>query len=531
MLLKSMIKNLSNFPDDRAVCCDVLIVGSGAAGVTVALELEGQGKSVILLESGLVDYDQESNLLNEGYINNELPPIPLDTSRLRMLGGTTNHWAGNCVAFDSIDFDVRPWIKNSGWPIKYDELKGFYRIARDILQLPKTMQMTSTVQRNLIDVNNTGSELLNIQVVRKPLSFGEAYKSKLEKSKTTTVFLDATATYLHMSDQFKAVKTVEVRSSSGNHLTVMPKAVVLATGGVENARLLLSNGFGEKNKNIGAFFSFHPRIKIGELFLKEPIKDENDPYHWTAARPDHKHVLTLSERSQKIYELPNHALILESNDVPIESLGNSALRRLRSRVKGDLPFDEIGTDLIDFLVNIGDVSRGIWRSNDGQITSYAMTCYLDQIPCEESRIILSDKRDRFGVRKPEIFWNYDDSEIRKLRLFSETVARQIVASGKGRVVLNEDAFQQKGFLNGIKISSGGGHQIGTTRMSETRLDGVVDRNCQLFGTENLFCLGSSTFATGSWANPTLTIVALSARLADFIGRNWVNLAGVNKNCE
>ena len=58
--------------------------------------------------------------------------------------------------------------------------------------------------------------------------------------------------------------------------------------------------------------------------------------------------------------------------------------------------------------------------------------------------------------------------------------------------------------------------MGTTRMSETAADGVVDRNCRVHGTENLFIAGSSVFSTAGFANPTFTIVALALRLADHL---------------
>ena len=60
----------------------------------------------------------------------------------------------------------------------------------------------------------------------------------------------------------------------------------------------------------------------------------------------------------------------------------------------------------------------------------------------------------------------------------------------------------------------GGHYLGTTRMSDSSTQGVVDRHCQVHGVSNLFIASSSVFPTASYANPTLTIVALAIRLAD-----------------
>ena len=60
----------------------------------------------------------------------------------------------------------------------------------------------------------------------------------------------------------------------------------------------------------------------------------------------------------------------------------------------------------------------------------------------------------------------------------------------------------------------GHHQIGTTRMGENAQSGVVDKDCRVFGSANLFVAGSSVFPTSGEANPTLNAVALALRLAE-----------------
>jgi choline dehydrogenase-like flavoprotein len=62
----------------------------------------------------------------------------------------------------------------------------------------------------------------------------------------------------------------------------------------------------------------------------------------------------------------------------------------------------------------------------------------------------------------------------------------------------------------------GDHPMGTTRMSASPATGVVDANCRTFGLDNVFVASSSVFPRGGWSNPTLTIVALAARLADYL---------------
>ena len=64
----------------------------------------------------------------------------------------------------------------------------------------------------------------------------------------------------------------------------------------------------------------------------------------------------------------------------------------------------------------------------------------------------------------------------------------------------------------------GSHHIGTTRMHDDPKQGVVDRDGRVHGMANLFVAGSSVFPTAGVSNPTLTIVALTLRLAERLSR-------------
>jgi choline dehydrogenase-like flavoprotein len=62
------------------------------------------------------------------------------------------------------------------------------------------------------------------------------------------------------------------------------------------------------------------------------------------------------------------------------------------------------------------------------------------------------------------------------------------------------------------------HHMGTTRMQDSPKLGVVDPNCLVYGTSNLYIAGSSVFPTAGANFPTITIVALALRLSDHIAR-------------
>ena len=137
---------------------------------------------------------------------------------------------------------------------------------------------------------------------------------------------------------------------------------------------------------------------------------------------------------------------------------------------------------------------------------------IEQSPDPENRVGLSLERDALGCQKLQVHWRWhrDDAEnfTRSVNLFAEELTR--TGLGTCRTKLNTQG------LVDIITPAGSHHLMGTTRMHDDPKQGVVDANGRVHGIENLYIAGSSTFPTGGYANPTLTIVAMSLRLADTI---------------
>lgn len=136
---------------------------------------------------------------------------------------------------------------------------------------------------------------------------------------------------------------------------------------------------------------------------------------------------------------------------------------------------------------------------------------LEQRPLRESRIVLGDDRDSLGVRRVVVDWRISEIERRTARFFADALAVQLEKLDLGR--LEKAQWLDDGQPMGL---FGNYHFIGTTRMSASPSDGVVDRDARVFGVDNLYVAGASIFSTGGHANPTMTIVALACRLADHI---------------
>ena len=100
-----MLLDTSELPDGHELVADLVIVGAGAAGITIALELIGSGLSVLLLESGGAEEEPATQNLYAGTVVDAHLHSPPDRYRQRRYGGTTSIWGGRCTPFDPIDFD------------------------------------------------------------------------------------------------------------------------------------------------------------------------------------------------------------------------------------------------------------------------------------------------------------------------------------------------------------------------------------------------------------------------------------------
>ena len=116
MILSS--KSLDSASPLRATVC---IVGGGAAGITLASELDGCAASVVVLETGGVRFSRAGP--PDHYEGTASSPHPRPALFRRCgLGGSTTIWGGRCVPYDPIDFERREYVANSGWPISYQEI-------------------------------------------------------------------------------------------------------------------------------------------------------------------------------------------------------------------------------------------------------------------------------------------------------------------------------------------------------------------------------------------------------------------------
>jgi len=147
---------------------------------------------------------------------------------------------------------------------------------------------------------------------------------------------------------------------------------------------------------------------------------------------------------------------------------------------------------------------------------FSLDFHAEQEPNRDSRISLGAGRDRFGNRQVRVDWRYSAKDVDTVAQAFDLLRDDLTAQGIGELSLAANETDIETVLR--RDGAYGGHHIGTARMGSGPASGVVDPDGKVFGVNNLHVAGSAVFPTSSQANPTLTIVALSLRLAERLSR-------------
>jgi choline dehydrogenase-like flavoprotein len=496
-------------PDGHNVECDICVIGAGAAGISLAREFIGKSVTVCLLESGGLEADPDTQSLYDGE-NAGLPYFPLAAIRLRFFGGTTNHWAGWCRPFSDWDFQQHAWIPNSGWPISRSELDPYYDRAVDMLGLPAEYWNLKFVEEKLGESRLPLRDFVTNTHLLKPVRLGQTFRADIEKSPHVTTYLHANVISLQTDEFAQVITAVRIATLSGNHFAVSAKHFVLATGGIENPRLLLlsnsvqKGGLGNQRGLVGRYFMDHPELMSGEIIPSRkdlPLQIYGGTQHPVMVDKTRLDAaLVLSEATQRKREIVASSLrlVARPDRSHQESIWDKFSRHV-NRVVDDLSNLTTPKDQ-----RISYVRRPIDHIN--------VHLGLDPVPNPESRVTLSDEVDRLGLRRVRVNWQLSELEWRSARETLEILGADAARANIGRLksLLHSTDNGWPETLKGV------GHHIGTTRMAEDSTRGVVDTNCKVFGISNLYVSGSSVFPTAGLGTPTLMIIALAIRLADHI---------------
>lgn len=505
---------------------DVCVVGAGPAGITLALELACVGCQVCLLESGGRVPDAATERLSAGRsVGYWYYPLP--GTRGRAFGGTSLRWLSTPAdraegwrarPLDAVDFERRADIPHSGWPFGYPVLQPFYERAQRVCRLGPydyTPSRWETPSAQLLALDGSFTNAIFQHGFEDFVSFFD----ELARSERVQLVLNATAIEIETDGPAGDVTKVVVAHRRSAQFRVKARLYVLAAGGIDNARLLLLSrrsqpaGLGNGEGLVGRFFmerltgrtgfiapatedfvgriAIYDQLRVGDTVVKAVLCPSAD-----------------AVRREGLLNCCFH-LVPDSRDWCSDGVRSAAtlVRALRRR---PLPAGLAGYAKTA-LRGLPDVARARSRAVRGfQPDVVALRVQAEQGPNPDSRVLLDDARDSFGLPRARIDWRITERDRWSIRRVQEILDDELRSRGLGRVE------QKLGDESPAMLFLGSYHQMGTTRMHESPRQGVVDQNCQVHGVENLFVAGGSVFPTSGFANPTLTIVALALRLADHL---------------
>ncbi len=443
-------------PKNQRIEADVCVVGSGAAGLAIAKSFLGTSVKVAVLESGGEQPDEETQDLYRGDSVGQRHS-PLRACRLRYYGGTTNHWSAHVRTLDAIDFERRPWVMDSGWPLVLDDLRPYYDQARRFLGLPeKPFQPADWVSPERQPWAFEDARIRNRVrrvIPERNRRLGPIMRDELASSTNVRVYLHANVLRIVLSEARKEVRRLELATLDGKRHVAHARAFVLATGGIENPRILLLSDIGtspDPDKNlVGRYFANHPEVSLAKVQLGSKWPGS---YFYQACLHEAANAapfLSPSRATQRQFKLLNTWL---------------QVRKIRPNENSYAPDGRIAALALDMdaLGNHDDAK------SEGPGDKLRLTAVTEQAPNPQSRVFLGKGRDRFDQQRAVLDWKLSELDTRSAHAMIRIVTREMGIVGLGRV---KPVFPKKG-MSAVD-ARGSFHHMGTTRMHQDPRRGVL----------------------------------------------------------
>lgn len=505
----------------------VVVIGSGAGGGTLSNELAQKGIKVVCLEAGK-HLDFTKDFVNKEWemfskeawldtrttsgswrVAKDFPNLPAWICKT--VGGSTLHWAGASLRFQEHELKARTHYGHVeganllDWPIDLKELEPYYAKAEDKMGVTRTNGIPGLPGNNNYRVMEAGAKQLGYKEVHtgrmainsqprdgrascQQLGFcfqgcrmGAKWSTlytEIPKAQSTGNFeLRAEAHVLKIThDKTGKVDGVLYVDAQGQHQHQKARVVCLAGNSIESPRILLNSesalykdGLANSSGQVGRNYMRHVTGSVYGIFEK-PVNMHRGTTMAGIIQDEAKHK-------------PERGFV-GGYEMETLSLG--------------LPF------LAAFL-NPGDWGKEYTGDLDEYQNMAGMWIVGEDMPQESNRITLNtDVKDQFGLPVANV--HYDDHP--------NDIAMREHAFKQGSAV-----YESIGAIKTIKVPPyPSTHNLGTNRMSAKASDGVVNKWGQTHDISNLFISDGSQFTTGAAENPTLTIVALAIRQADYIAQ-------------
>jgi len=488
---------------------DFVIIGAGAAGIMLAVKLSGAGKNVLIVESGHFSVDEERQKLNE--VTHSAKKLENAVwGRKRAVGGTTLAWGGQSLPFSQIDFTERSWVNNSGWPISFQELSTHYKKANEFMEID-TLDYRNDILPyiKLSSPPDFDSSLINYHVSKwaNEPNFVKLHGKHLEQ--LVDVVYNAVLT--QVTREGADIVSIEIANFNKQRFTVkIQDRLILCTGGIETSRILLLNNLGNSER-VGKCFMDHPCIEAGIVQTNNEyaLQRQFNTHVWQGRKYSIR--MSLSEQIQKEKKLLNCSggFMFAASADQFDPYAELKAFRKDFKVGRLMKVSGSSVELVKSLMAY--IRRRFYYKLNAEAKLLLM---MEQEPDATSCISLGEQVDFFGNRKANINWAISKKTWDTAVLTAKYIADEMERLKLGKVSLYKHidlhTISWNNYLSDVN------HHMGGARMSMSDRDGVVDTNLKVWGTQNLYVCSCAVFPTSSHSNPTLTMLALTNRLHQYL---------------
>lgn len=522
-----MIHDFDSYDHEAVIQADICVIGSGAAGLTIANQFFDTGWKVVVLEGGGPAEETSSRDLYQADVVG-LPHDGVHEGRFRVLGGSTTAWGGQLLPLCEADFNEKPWLPFSGWPLSFENLEPFYRRAETMMGVDGPPYDEDRWRLFGITPPTLDGKMFHYRFSQWAAwgkrNLALSFRQKLKTSQNVDVIVHANAVNVLTNKETNHVDQVDIRSFSGKAGMVKARFYVICCGGIETPRLLLasntveSTGVGNKRDLVGRYFQDHISLRAGRVVPidRRAVQALYDPFFRQGVMYTPK--IEMSRQSQQEFGLLNAIGHLKF-EIPEDSSLQDIKRMLLAVQAGKNPIPS-GKAMLRMVRDSQDFARLAFGkvALNRRLSLSRGDIYLlvdtEQAPNPQSRILLSEKTDGFGMPRVAVDWRLSEIDVRTLCTFARLFKQQWARLNLGEVLLDDLTFPEGQFWR--ENMRDVYHHMGTTRMGDTPQHGVVDKDCKVHSVDNLFIGGSAVFPTSGNSNPTLTIMALCLRLSDHL---------------
>lgn len=518
--------DLHELATEQVFRADVLIVGTGVAGLTLADALRGSGLNVDLLEAGGAALEPQSQALYEAEMAG-IAHLGTTEGRFRVYGGSSTRWGGQLLPLAACDFEARSHVPHSGWPISSGDLTPYLQRCEELLGVNHNPYDAALLQQLPQPWPQVSEEALRLRFSKwapfRSRNLAQTLGSRCQADPQTRIFLHATVTAVELHMDGRHVESLQVRTFSGDNFCFRGRQVVIAAGSIETTRLLLasrsvhSNGIANQTDQLGRWFHDHLSVKAATLqpHRRRDFLRRLAPWFLGDTRHTVKIESTETWQAQQgclnvmghlVFQSPeNSGFAWLRQQLLARQIGSASEEKLPAPALQDLPGEAF--DLL-YLAWKRMARQRRWCPSNAEIT---LSIDTEQQPNPESRIRLSANLDAMGMAKAIVQWQWGEPERRTFAAYRQLFNQQWQAWDGGQISWNESFEPDSGWEKGVKDIY---HLMGGTRMTSDPHKGIVDPSLEVHGIDNLSIASLSVFPTGGSSNPTLTLMMLTLRLAE-----------------